>query len=313
MIIFRFTFLLLLTTCSLYAQPILSVVYEKNYGVAGQGLEFYYKVFNLPEGTPVTYRIQGFSFDLPQSNNYGVYKFYNGSDDFDASRTKRKQQIIEATFNLNNKPITLRDTLVYYLLQAEVNITPPLNGTLYLNCRNTIKVELPEIDPEDYNPNLVAKKDVLITRDEAIDVFHLIPQQSPIKVMVLQGGCSANLLLLNAIEVPDARIKFSYEKTSSLKVTVSAQYPEKFSALCPADASIKSVQGEVYILRAGKKIFTTPYSHQNNYEFDFATLQSTLKENDVIGVEINQVTRINYEKKEVVQKLKLKAVTKALY
>ena len=310
--IFSFKPLLLLATYSAYAQPMLSVSYEKNYGVAGEAMEFHYKVFNIPEGIPVTYRLQGFSFDLPVSNDIGVYKFYNGSDDFDNSGTKRKQQIIEATFILNNKNVTLRDTLVYYLLKAEVHIIPTLNGNLYLKCRNTIQVKLPEIDPEEFNPNLISKEDVLITRSETTGFFDLIPNQSALKVMVTQRGCSAHLLSLNAIEVPDARIKFQYEHSHFVKIMVSARYPEKFSRLCATDSTIKLVEGEVSILRAGIKIKVMPYSHENNFVFDMATLASTINKNDYVMIEIQKVTRINYDQKEVVQQLKLKPSTKVI-
>jgi gliding motility-associated protein GldM len=138
-------------------------------------------------------------FDSPEGVKMGKVKFTATGGGYDASGMAKK------SFKAEIKMVdtTLTRIIEYTVAQPVIRVTTGNAPTLYMNCGNTVNIEVPTLGPS-YNPNFSAQGAEIRKGDKPGKVT-IIPSQRKIVVAVSNGGTAIGNQPFDVKNIPEPR------------------------------------------------------------------------------------------------------------
>jgi len=202
---------------------------------------------------------------------------------------------------------------------SKVIITSASISTLYLNCGNTLNVQVPELGLA-YNPEFSVIGADIITEDKKGFII-LIPNAPQVELTVSQGGKIIETTRFAVREPPKPNIAISSKgrpinlaagiKTPGPSVIDVRAVPEEtFAALFPKDARYRIVEWEIILARGSRLLLrqyikgdsVRTYNRDIDYKSKLESMQSVplnafidlAKPGDRYVIEIKKVERANF-------------------
>jgi hypothetical protein len=190
----------------------------------------------------------------------------------------------------------------YFVAQPIIRVTTGNAPTLYMNCGNTVNIEVPALGT-DYNPSFSAKGATIIKGDKPGRVT-IVPTERKISVAVSNAGTPLGSQPFDVKPIPLPRYiirdnsgkevdKKNGVKGSSLTGLRVVPEPEaNFKEEVPKDAVYRIRSMEVIHARGA-----TPVNRMNanNEVLDLGGWRAQFKPGDRIVIEIKTVTRRTYQ------------------
>jgi gliding motility-associated protein GldM len=188
-------------------------------------------------------------FDSPEGVKMGKVKFVASGGGYDANGLAKK------TFKADIKmPDTmLTRTIEYFVAQPVIKVTTGNAPTLYMNCGNTVNIEVPTLGPS-YNPSFNAQG-AEVRKGEKPGRVTIIPSQRKVTIGVSNAGTFIGNQAFDAKNIPEPRFVAYVGSTAvdlrqgikanqikSLRIVVEPD--ENFKEEVPKDArySIKNME-----------------------------------------------------------------------
>lgn len=197
---------------------------------------------------------------------------------------------------------TLRQEVEYFVAQPVIKVTTGNAPTLYMNCGNTVNIEVPALGTN-YNPSFSASGASIIKGDKPGKVT-IIPSQRKINVSVSNAGAGLGSVAFDVKPIPLPRyvIKDNSGKEVDKKVGVKGGSLTGLRVVPEPDPTFKQEvpKDAVYRIRSMDVIHArgaTPVNRMTatNEVLDLARWRSQFKPGDRIVIEINTVTRRTYQ------------------
>lgn len=197
---------------------------------------------------------------------------------------------------------TLRQEVEYFVAQPVIKVTTGNAPTLYMNCGNTVNIEVPALGTN-YNPSFNASGASIIKGDKPGKVT-IIPTQRKINVSVSNAGAGLGSVAFDVKPIPLPRyvIKDNSGKEVDKKVGVKGGSLTGLRVVPEPDPTFKQEvpKDAVYRIRSMDVIHArgaTPVNRMTatNEVLDLARWRSQFKAGDRIVIEINTVTRRTYQ------------------
>jgi gliding motility-associated protein GldM len=206
--------------------------------------------------------------------------------------------------------IKLQDTtyvrnIDYFVAQPVIRVTTGNAPTLYMNCGNTVNIEVPALSTN-YNPNFSATGADIVKGDKPGRVT-IIPSQRKIKVNVSNAGAGIGTVDFDVKPIPLPRyvIKDNTGKEVDKKngvrggaLTGLRVVPEpepNFKEEVPKDAVYRIRSMEVIHARGTSPVNRITATNEN---IDLAAWRAQFKPGDRIVIEIKTVTRKTYKNED---------------
>ena len=200
---------------------------------------------------------------------------------------------------------TLRQEVEYFVAQPVIKVTTGNAPTLYMNCGNSVNIEVPSLGTA-YNPSFSVNGATVIKGDEPGKVT-IIPTQRKITVNVSNAGTNLGSVNFDVKPIPLPRYiirdnagkevdkKVGVRGSSLTGLRVVPEPDETFKEMVPKDAVYRIRSMEVIHARG-----TSPVNRINatNEVLDLAAWRAQLRPGDRIVIEIKTVTRRNYQGQE---------------
>ncbi|HEX5167695.1 MAG TPA: gliding motility protein GldM [Cyclobacteriaceae bacterium] len=203
--------------------------------------------------------------------------------------------------------IQLADTsytkvIEYFVAQPVIKVTTGNAPTLYMNCGNTVNIEVPTLGTN-YNPSFSPSGAEVIKGDKPGRVT-IIPSQRKVTVTVSNGGVNLGNVQFDVKPIPrprfvakdnsgkDVDMKLGVKSNLLTGLRIVAEAEENFKQEVPKDAIYRIRTMEVIHARGTAPIHRMQAS---NEVLDLATWRSGFKPGDQIVVEIKTVTRRTYK------------------
>lgn len=197
---------------------------------------------------------------------------------------------------------TLRQEVEYFVAQPVIKVTTGNAPTLYMNCGNTVNIEVPSLGTN-YNPAFSANGATIIKGDKPGRVT-IIPKQRKINVSVSNAGAGLGSVAFDVRPIPLPRyiIRDNSGKEVDKKLGLRANVltglrvvpepDETFKEMVPKDAVYRIRSMEVIHARG-----TSPINRMTatNEVLDLAQWRSQFKPGDKIVIDIKTVTRRTYQ------------------
>lgn len=197
---------------------------------------------------------------------------------------------------------TLREEVEYFVAQPVIKVTTGNAPTLYMNCGNSVNIEVPTLGTS-YNPSFSVNGASIIKGDKPGKVT-IIPTQRKISVNVSNAGTALGSVGFDVKPIPLPRyiIRDNTGKEVDKKVGVRGsaltglrivpEPDETFKEMVPKDAVYRIRSMEVIHARG-----TSPVNRMNatNEVLDLASWRSQFRPGDRIVIEIKTVTRRTYQ------------------
>ena len=197
---------------------------------------------------------------------------------------------------------TLRTEVEYFVAQPVIKVTTGNAPTLYMNCGNTVNIEVPALGTN-YNPSFSSQGASIIKGDKPGRVT-IIPTQRKINVNVSNAGTPLGGVPFDVKPIPLPRYiirdnsgkeidkKAGVRGGSLTGLRVVPEPDPTFKEEVPKDALYRIRSMEVIHARG-----TSPINRMNatNEVLDLAAWRSQFKPGDKIVIEIKTVTRRTYQ------------------
>jgi gliding motility-associated protein GldM len=193
-------------------------------------------------------------------------------------------------------------TIEYFVAQPVIRVTTGNAPTLYMNCGNSVNIEVPTLGTN-YNPSFSPSGAQVIKGDKPGRVT-IIPKQRKVKVGVNSGGVNLGSVDFDVKPIPrphyvakdnsgrDVDMKNGLKGNTLTGLRVVAEAEENFKREVPKDASYRIRSMEVIHARGTQPVHRMQAS---NEVLDMAAWRSSFRPGDQIVVEIKTVTRRTYE------------------
>jgi gliding motility-associated protein GldM len=188
-------------------------------------------------------------FDDPSGVKMGKVKFTASGGGYDANGLAKKT----FTAKIQLPDTALTQQIEYFVAQPVIKVTTGNAPTLYMNCGNTVNIEVPALGTN-YNPSFSASGAEIRKGDKPGKVT-IIPSQRKISVNVSNGGTAIGAQPFDVKNIPeprfvayignapvDLRQGIKPNQVKSLRIVVEPD--ENFKEEVPKDAryNIKSMQ-----------------------------------------------------------------------
>jgi len=241
-------------------------------------------------------------FTDPSGVRMGKVEFVASATNFDPQSLLAKKTFLA---EIKLPDTVLRQEVEYWVAKPVVRVTTGNAPTLYLNCGNTVNIEVPALGTN-YNPSFSAKGATVIKGDKPGRVT-IVPTQRKITVSVSNSGTHLDNIGFDVKPIPLPRYAIrdntgrEVDKKTGVKgsaLTGLRVVPEPdptFKEEVPKDAVYRIRSMEVIHARG-----TSPVNRMNatNEVLDLAGWRSQFRPGDRIVIEIKTVTRRNFQGQE---------------
>jgi gliding motility-associated protein GldM len=238
-------------------------------------------------------------FNDPSGVKMGKVKFTASGGGYDP-KTLLAKKSFKAEIKLPDT--TLREEVEYFVAQPVIKVTTGNAPTLYMNCGNTVNIEVPALGT-DYNPSFNAKGATIIKGDKPGRVT-IVPTERKISVAVSNAGTllGSQPFDVKLIPLPRYIIKDNSGKEVDKKNGVKGSALTGLRVVPEPDANFKEEvpKDAVYRIRSMEVIHArgaSPVNRMNatNEVLDLAAWRAQFKPGDRIVIEIKTVTRRTYQ------------------
>jgi len=213
------------------------------------------------------------------------------------------KQSFEAKINIEGKDYI--KTIEYLVAQPIIKVTTGNAPTLYMNCGNTVNIEVPSLGTA-YNPSFNAGGAAEIIKGAKAGQVTIIPKQRKITVQVSSGGAAIGPTNFDVKNVPDPRyIAYIGNTPVDLRNGIRANQlgnlrfvaePESnFKEEVPKDARYRIKRAEVIL---GRGTAGVQRLNANNENPDLRSWISQARPGDRVVIDIKDVTRRTFKDEE---------------
>ncbi len=241
-------------------------------------------------------------FNDPSGVKMGKIEFTATGGSYDP-----KTLLAKKTFKAEIKmpDTTLTEEVEYFVAQPVIKVTTGNAPTLYMNCGNTVNIEVPALGTN-YNPSFGANGAEVIKGDKPGKVT-IIPSQRKVTVSVSNAGTGLGSVGFDVKPIPLPRylIKDNTGKEVDKKLGVRGSALTGLRVVADPDPNFKEEvpKDAVYRIRSMEVIHArgaSPVNRMNasNEVLDLAPWRAQFKPGDRIVIEIKTVTRRNFKGQE---------------
>ena len=219
-----------------------------------------------------------------------------GKVEFSVSGEGKQSFMAEIRPGGGKEPIKL--PIEYNVIKPTIRITNGNAPSLYMNCGNTVNVEVPALGTS-YNPTFSAKG-ATIEKGDKIGRITIIPTERKVALTVSNSGAVIGTEPFDVKLIPKPRyvprdnqgkdidLKNGVKGASLTGLRIAADADENFKAEVPKDAVYRLRNMEVILARGTQRVV----SMQPTSEIvDLSAWRSQFKPGDRIVVDIKKVTR----------------------
>lgn len=235
----------------------------------------------------------------------GKIKFKASATDAEYDKTTglaKKSFKAEIKYNNNGVeeiiPITHEYTVAKPTIQVGLNAV----SALYLNCANNLKIDVPTLGAN-YQPRFTVSGGKGIPGATRGDVM-IVPTQRSVKIAVASSGVDIGSVDFSARTAPLPSFKLQingkeYDPKQGLgsapsSVTLFLVADADFKAAYPDDAKFFVTKGEVQLARGRTAVRRIPINGRT-LSVDLSQIRAIARSGDRIVVEIEEITRYNFE------------------
>jgi gliding motility-associated protein GldM len=229
----------------------------------------------------------------------GVVEFVASGGAYDP-KTLLAKKTFKAEIKLPDTTYTR--VIEYFVAQPVIKVTTGNAPTLYMNCGNTVNIEVPALGTN-YNPSFSGQGAEIIKGDKPGKVT-IIPAQRKVTVGVSNGGSSLGTVNFDVKPIPRPRyvIKDNSGKDVDMKtgvrgsaltgLRVIAEAEENFKQEVPKDANYRIRSMSIIHARGTSPINTMNATNEN---LELAPWRSQFRPGDIIVIEIKNVMRRTFK------------------
>src|SRR5687768_2232920 len=238
-------------------------------------------------------------FNDPSGVRMGKVEFTATAGSYDPKTLLAKKTFLA---EIKLPDTTLRTEVEYFVAQPVIKVTTGNAPTLYMNCGNTVNIEVPALGTN-YNPSFNGQGATIIKGDRPGKVT-IIPKQRKITVSVSNGGTPIGnqAFDVNPIPLPRYIIRDNAGKEVDKKLGVRGISLTGLRVVPEPDANFKNAvpKDAVYRIRSMEVIHArgaSPINRMNatNEVLDLGPWRAQFKPGDRIVIEIKTVTRKTYQ------------------
>ncbi|MEX2234259.1 MAG: gliding motility protein GldM [Cyclobacteriaceae bacterium] len=238
-------------------------------------------------------------FNDPSGVRMGKVEFTATGGNYDAKTLLARKTFVA---EIKMPDTTLRTEVEYFVAKPVIKITTGTVPTLYMNCGNTVNIEVPALGT-DYNPSFRANGATVIKGPSPGKVT-IVPTQRKITVAVSNAGTllGTEPFDVKPIPLPRYLIRDNSGKEVDKKLGVKGSSLTGLRVVPEPDANFKAEvpKDAVYRIRSMEVIHARGASPQNrmtatNEVLDLARWRPSFKPGDMIVIEIKTVTRKTYQ------------------
>jgi gliding motility-associated protein GldM len=190
----------------------------------------------------------------------------------------------------------------YFVAQPVIRVTTGNAPTLYMNCGNTVNIEVPALGTN-YNPSFSPSGAEVIKGDKPGKVT-IIPSQRKVTINVSNGGTSIGSQNFDVKNIPRPRYvptdnsgkeisqKDGVRASAFTGMRVKAEADENFKQEVPKDATYRIRSMDVIHARGTAPVNRITATNEN---LDFNAWRSQFRPGDRIVIEIKTVTRRTFK------------------
>lgn len=237
--------------------------------------------------------------DDPTGVKMGKVEFKARGGDYDRNGFSRKTFVAK---------IELADTaysqeIEYLVAQPVIRVTTGNAPTLYMNCGNTVNIEVPTLGTN-YNPSFGSGGTAEIIKGDKPGRVTIIPKQRKVKVSVANGDTPIGNVDFDVKPIPRPRfvakenngkevdMKNGVKGASLTGLRIVAEAEENFKQEVPKDAVYRIRTMEVIHARGTAPINRMTATNEN---LELAAWRSQFRPGDQIVVDIKTVTRRTFK------------------
>lgn len=241
-------------------------------------------------------------FTDPSGVRMGKVEFVASASNFDPQTLLAKKTFLA---EIKLPDTTLRQEVEYFVAKPVVRVTTGNAPTLYMNCGNTVNIEVPALGTN-YNPTFSSNGATVIKGDKPGRVT-IVPTQRKITVSVSNSGTHLDNIAFDVKPIPAPRyaIRDNSGKEVDKKTGVKGSALTGLRVVPEPDPTFKEEvpKDAVYRIRSMEVIHargTSPVNRMNatNEVLDLAAWRSQFRPGDRIVIEIKTVTRRNFQGQE---------------
>ncbi|MEO7988283.1 MAG: gliding motility protein GldM [Chryseolinea sp.] len=196
------------------------------------------------------------------------------------------------------------DLIEYYVAQPIIRVTTGNAPTLYMNCGNTVNIEVPALG-SNYNPSFAATSAEII-KGAKPGMVTIIPKQRKISVSVSNAGTKLGDQPFDVKNIPEPKY-IAYIGTTPVdlrtgikanqlgNLTIKAVPEENFKQEVPKDARYRIKKADIALGRGTASVQSLRGTNENP---DLRAWIGQARPGDKIVVEIKEVSRRNFKDDE---------------
>ncbi len=196
------------------------------------------------------------------------------------------------------------DVIEYFVAQPVIKVTTGNAPTLYMNCGNTVNIEVPALGTS-YNPTFSAANAEII-KGAKPGMVTIIPKQRKISVAVSNGGTKLGDQPFDVKNIPDPRyiayvgstpvdLRSGIKANQLGNLTIKAVPDENFKEEVPKDARYRIKKADISLGRGTASVQNIRGSNENP---DLRSWIGQARPGDKIVIEIKEVSRRNFKDDE---------------
>lgn len=193
----------------------------------------------------------------------------------------------------------------YFVAQPLIRVTTGNAPTLYLNCGNTVNIEVPTLGTA-YNPSFSAGGGAEIIKGDKPGRVTIIPKQRKISVGVSNGGISLGAAAFDVKNVPAPRyvayvgnspvdLRNGIKPNQIANLRFVAEPDANFKEEVPKDARYRIKRAEVILGRGTSGVQRLNATNENP---DLRAWTNQARPGDAVIIDIKDVVRRTYQDEE---------------
>ena len=196
------------------------------------------------------------------------------------------------------------DLIEYYVAQPIIRVTTGNAPTLYMNCGNTVNIEVPALG-SNYNPSFSAASAEIIKGAKA-GMVTIIPKQRKISVSVSNAGTKLGDQSFDVKNIPEPKyiayvgsnpvdLRTGIKANQLGNLTIKAVPEENFKQEVPKDARYRIKKADIALGRGTASVQSLRGTNENP---DLRAWIGQARPGDKIVIEIKDVSRRNFKDEE---------------
>jgi gliding motility-associated protein GldM len=200
---------------------------------------------------------------------------------------------------------TFTQNIEYFVAQPTIRVTTGNAPTLYMNCGNTVNIEVPTLG-SDYNPQFSAAGGAEIIKGSKPGLVTIIPKQRKISVAVNNGGMNIGSQGFDVKNVPTPRyvayvgntpvdLRNGIKANQIATLRFVAEPEANFKEEVPKDARYRVKRAEVILGRGTAGVQRMNATSENP---DLRSWTNQARPGDRVVIDIKDVVRRTYQDEE---------------